>query len=104
MKKDKNKVRLNKNYLDTIKSLARKHFNSYDVKIFGSRTDLNEKGGDIDIFIKTGIKSGILDAKIAFLRDFEKILGEQKVDLVVSSTKSRKKRIDEIADAKGVKI
>ena len=38
------KVRLNKEYIDEIKNLAKKYFNSEEVIIFGSRADLNKTG------------------------------------------------------------
>lgn len=102
--KIKRKVRLNEQYLRTIKLLSKKYFDSENIKIFGSRTDINKKGGDIDIYIKTNLKRKILDSKIAFLRDFELIHGDQKIDLIIHSYSSRNKKIFEIADREGVKI
>ena len=98
------KVRLNKKYLLTIKKLALKHFNSDEVRIFGSRADMEKKGGDIDIYIKTNMEKNILIAKIAFLSDFMKEHGEQKVDLIIETNKNKKKKIFKIARNKGVKI
>lgn len=83
--KSQQKVRLNQSYINTIKLLAKKYFDSNDVRIFGSRADLNRKGGDIDIFIKTNKKLELHHAKIAFLRDFEMEHGEQKIDLIIQS-------------------
>lgn len=97
-------VRLSKEYIDTIKSLAEKYFNSKEVKIFGSRTDLNKKGGDIDIYIKTKLNSKILEAKLSFLREFELIHGEQKIDLIIHSYSSKNRKIFEIANKEGIKI
>ena len=96
-------VRLNKEYIDEIKNLAMKYFNSDEVIIFGSRADLNKRGGDIDIYIHTSIEDNILRAKIEFLRDFELRFGEQKVDLVVQSGR-KEKNIHKIARAQGVRI
>ena len=98
------KVRLSDEYLKTIKQLAKKYFDSDEVKIFGSRTDLNRKGGDIDIFIKTNKTEKILIAKISFLREFEKQCGEQKIDLVVQSSISKDKKIFNIARNEGISI
>lgn len=99
--KTQQKVRLNKTYISKIKLLAKKYFDS--VRIFGSRTDLNRKGGDIDIFIKPEKTGDILKSKIAFLRDFELRHGEEKIDLIVQSGKKQKK-IFEIAESEGVLI
>ncbi|MBZ0200490.1 MAG: hypothetical protein K8H86_11525, partial [Ignavibacteriaceae bacterium] len=82
MKHYKN-IRLSDDYLITIKSLALKYFDSTDVRIFGSRTDINKKGGDIDIYIKTKKSKEILNSKLGFLKEFQKKFGFQKIDLVV---------------------
>lgn len=97
------KIRLNSEYIRGIKELAIRFFNSNDVKIFGSRTDLNKKGGDIDIYIKTKLDHDILKAKISFLREFEKRFGDQKVDLIVQYGK-QKNKITRIADTEGISI
>ena len=102
--KNKKHVRLSEQYIATIKQLAQKYFDSENVKIFGSRTDLNRKGGDIDIYVKTNKIEGILRAKIAFLREFEKKLGEQKVDLIVENAISENKKIFNIARNEGISI
>ncbi len=67
-------VRLNKKYIDIIKFLAKKYFDSTEVRIFGSRADLSRKGGDIDIYIKTQKSKDILNLKLKFLTDFQKRL------------------------------
>lgn len=97
-------VRLSEEYINTIKLLALRHFNSTEVKIFGSRADMNKKGGDIDIYIKTKMNKNILDAKIAFLRDFELKHGEQRIDLIVHSKSDRTKKIFEIAEREGITL
>ncbi len=97
-------VRLNSNYLRTIKILAKKYFNTEEVRIFGSRINLNKKGGDIDIYIRTSKKENILISKIAFLRDFEKQHGEQKVDLIVETSINKDKKIYKVARNEGVRI
>ena len=96
-------IRLNEEYLEVIKELAAKYFDSEEVIIFGSRADLNKRGGDIDIYIHTQKEKNILRAKLAFLRDFELRFGEQKVDLVVQSG-LKEKKIHKIARSSGVRI
>jgi predicted nucleotidyltransferase len=97
------KVRLNDEYITTIKLLAKKYFDSNDIRIFGSRADLNKKGGDIDIFISTHKKLDILKLKIAFLRDFVLKHGDQKVDLIVQSGNVQKKIYEEAVNH-GIRI
>jgi predicted nucleotidyltransferase len=98
-----NKIRLSGEYQSTIKKLAKKYFNSGNVKIFGSRTDLSKRGGDIDIFIQTDKRKDILKLKIAFLRDFELEHGEQKIDLIVQSG-NEEKNIYTIARSEGISL
>ncbi len=96
-------IRLKEQQLHAIKRLALELFDSYNVMIFGSRADMDQKGGDIDIYIQTDKKENILKSKIVFLREFEKLFGEQKVDLLVDNgTKS--KEIFEIAKREGVAL
>lgn len=101
--KTQQKVRLNNEYIATIKLLAKKYFDTDEVRIFGSRADLEKKGGDIDIFVKTNKKLGLLQSKIAFLRDFELKHGEQKIDLIIQSGNEDKKIFNE-ARSYGVRI
>jgi len=95
-------MRLNKNQIRAIKKLSLSIFNSSNTYIFGSRADDSLKGGDIDIYIQTNKKDGILKSKITFLREFDKICGEQKVDLLIDNNRI-KKEIFEIAK-KGIRL
>jgi len=96
-------IRLQQEQQLTIKKLASDFFNTSKVLIFGSRADVNKKGGDIDIYIQTNKKENILKSKLSFLREFEKIFGEQKVDLLIDNgTKNRE--IFEIAKREGIAL
>jgi predicted nucleotidyltransferase len=96
-------IRLQQEQQLTIKKLASDFFNTSKVLIFGSRADVNKKGGDIDIYIQTNKKENILESKLSFLREFEKIFGEQKVDLLIDNgTKNRE--IFEIAKREGIAL
>ena len=94
-------IRLQSTQQEVIKQLASDFFENAKVFVFGSRTNMMQKGGDIDIYIQTTKKESILKAKLAFLREFEKRFGEQKVDLLVDNG-SKKKTIFEIARKEGV--
>ena len=55
--------------------------------LFGSRTDLSKKGGDIDLYIETNLDiNEINKCKSSFLMKLEKKLGEQKIDVVIKSS------------------
>jgi len=58
--------------------------------LFGSRVDDHAKGGDIDLYIEpqTQKSSDLITAKLHFLRDLHKKLGEQKIDVVLRRTDS----------------
>ena len=102
--KNSQKIRLSKKYIETIKALALKYFDSDEVRLFGSRTDTKKKGGDIDIYIKTGKSENILHSKLQFLREFEKKFGQQRVDLIVEYKGSKNKIIYEEAKINGVQL
>lgn len=97
------KIRLSEEQQQAIKKLAIKFFDSTKVLIFGSRADMSQKGGDIDIYIQTEQQESLLKSKIAFLCEFEKLFGEQKVDLLVDNG-TKHKEIFEIAKREGVAL
>lgn len=80
-------MRLNQHQIETLKSLAAEIFgNQAKLMLFGSRTDDNRRGGDIDLYV-TGIDQPLeqlLDAKLQFLVKAKQALGEQRIDLVFS--------------------
>ena len=65
---------------------AEKYFGSdVHVWLFGSRVNDNAKGGDIDLYIESTMQTAadLVMAKLQFLRDLHKTLGEQKIDVVL---------------------
>ena len=54
--------------------------------VFGSRVDLNRKGGDIDLYIETNAKTvdEAADMKLRFISRLQHIIGEQKIDVVLN--------------------
>jgi len=75
--------------------------------VFGSRTDLNKKGGDIDLYVETHAKTAdeAVNMKLKFLSHLQRILGEQKIDLVLNLLNtSTSLPIYIVAKTKGVKI
>jgi predicted nucleotidyltransferase len=101
------KVRLSDYEVDAIKEVAKKYFGeNCRVFIFGSRADLEKRGGDIDIYIEANLSTKeIAINKIKFLAELEFKIGEQKIDLVVYNPEVMKKElIHEIALKEGVEI
>ncbi len=78
------KVRLPEEVVREIKKLTKEIFGEEaKVWIFGSRADLEKKGGDIDIYIETPNLTDRLSKKLKFLVRLEEKIGEQKIDLIV---------------------
>lgn len=88
-----------------IRSSVMKHFGrDAGVYLFGSRTDNDKKGGDIDLYITTDMPtSAIIREKIELLLDLEKSLGEQKIDVVINNH-TKQKTVYEIAEKEGIKL
>lgn len=75
--------------------------------IFGSRTDLTKKGGDIDLYIETNAKDidEAIEMKSNFISTIEKAIGEQKIDVVLNAVNfPYPLPIYEIVKTEGVRI
>ncbi|MEI6575566.1 MAG: nucleotidyltransferase domain-containing protein [Bacteroidota bacterium] len=73
-------MRLNNFEIENIKKQAIRHFgNEVKVILFGSRTQNEKRGGDIDLYIKsTDLETMNPRSKINFITDLLMIIGEQK--------------------------
>jgi predicted nucleotidyltransferase len=80
-------MRLNKKYQEVIKKAFIEIFKEGEIYLFGSRTDDNKKGGDIDLYLVVKEKS--LRKKLKFLAKIKAILGEQKIDVVFNIDENR---------------
>ena len=78
-------VRLTQQNVESIQKAFVEIFMSSDhLWIFGSRTDLNKRGGDIDLYIETEFTSQeAFDKKIKFAVLLINTIGDQKIDIVV---------------------
>ena len=79
---------------EIIKKLAARIFGEgTKVLLFGSRTDDRMKDGDIDLLISNNQESQLtLSAKIEFITELKLIIGDQKIDVVLDSKSTRKKK------------
>lgn len=78
-------MRLTAPQIQTIKQVALEVFGSAaQVYLFGSRTDEQRRGGDIDLYVTQPPLSpeAQLDAKLTFLVKIKQQLGDQRIDLV----------------------
>jgi hypothetical protein len=72
--------------------------------LFGSRTNLNKRGGDIDLYIETKKDPNEANAsKMCFLTQLELALGEQKIDVVIKSG-NFELPIYNVAKAEGIQL
>ena len=80
-------MRLVMKEIEAIKEVTRNIFGgSAIVQLFGSRTDDSLKGGDIDLLIFTNREishSEQYKLKIKFLVELKKIIGEQRIDVII---------------------
>jgi predicted nucleotidyltransferase len=82
-----------------------KYFGSAsELRLFGSRVDDTAKGGDIDVYIEPEIyqPDDIVEAKLDALVELHKLLGDQKIDLVINRKSGIQLPIYEIAKQTGV--
>ena len=102
------KVRLPSEDIDAIIKAFQKEFGPKDrLWIFGSRADLAQRGGDIDLYIETisHDNAAIWNHKLQFLTDLQMHLGEQKIDIIVRSvTRAEDRLIDIEAKTKGIRL
>ncbi len=79
-------MRIKKEYVNIIKQLSKKYFGKdSQIYLFGSRSDDTKKGGDIDFYIETNVNDKLFERKIKMLVELQKLLGEQKIDLVINN-------------------
>ncbi len=80
-------MRLSEFEIDSIKNLAEQHFGKdVQVYLFGSRVNSQQRGGDIDLFIRTK-QDDILTtrSKIEFVSHLVEQIGEQKIDVILEN-------------------
>jgi len=80
-------MRLNQHQIDTLKRIGSEVFGSQaKLMLFGSRTNDNRRGGDIDLYVTVMDQTPeqLFDAKLDFLVKAKRALGEQRIDVVFS--------------------
>ncbi len=99
-------MRLSEFEIESIKRLASSHFGSdVQVFLFGSRTNNQLRGGDIDLFIRD-LNGGQLKirSKINFITDLILAIGEQKIDVVLDNASSKNSIFLKTIYQKGIQI
>ncbi len=93
-------MRLKESEIKVIQNTFLKIFVHGEVYLFGSRADDNQKGGDIDLYIKTNSLSNLSTKKIDFLVKLKQRIGRQKIDLVIDRGSNR--LVDILVREKGI--
>ena len=101
------KIRLREYDVEAIKAAFKKNFGADDhLWIFGSRVELEKRGGDIDLYIETSESlENAYKKKRRFIGDLWATIGEQKIDVVLHlASDTEKKMIYEVAKKEGVML
>ncbi|MDA3880726.1 MAG: nucleotidyltransferase domain-containing protein [Prolixibacteraceae bacterium] len=87
-------MRLTAYQTETIKELSKKHFGAQTIVcLFGSRTDDNKKGGDIDLLIENNDQTNFtIEKKAHFLAELKTKIGDQHIDVVFDNNNTRQKK------------
>jgi predicted nucleotidyltransferase len=84
-------MRVNSNDIKAIRQVTSAIFGeTATIRLFGSRTDDTKKGGDIDLLIQFQgnqmiSRMEIYQLKIKFLVQLKKIIGDQKIDVIIDN-------------------
>jgi predicted nucleotidyltransferase len=101
-------MRLSEFEIKIIKRVAREVWGDQTmVYLFGSRTDDSKKGGDIDLCIhleEEPAPKEIMLQKAEFLSKLDILLGEQKIDVLVSTRYNNHLQIIKTAQLKGIAL
>ncbi len=82
-------MRLNKKYIDIIKTTISDKIENANIFLFGSRTDDSKKGGDIDLFVQTS-QNITLKEELALLAKLEMNGINRKIDLIIDTPQKNK--------------
>ena len=100
-------MRLSSEKVEAIKDAAAEVFgDDAQVWLFGSRVDDARRGGDIDLYIETGLASAAERARLEarFWVRLQRILGERKIDIVTHARGAPMRPIDQQARTTGVRL
>lgn len=95
-------MRILQNEVIAIKQAFQKYFDNGRIFLFGSRVDDTEKGGDIDLYLEVENNDRNREKKLEFLVEVKKSIGDQKIDVVMSSERNR--LIDQEVKTNGIQL
>lgn len=95
-------IRLDTCEVSAIKRAFRETFGAGKIILFGSRTDPQSRGGDIDLYLIPRDRTHLRNKKIDFSIKLDLYLGERKVDIIIAQDPTR--LIEQEALVKGVEL
>jgi predicted nucleotidyltransferase len=99
-------MRLTNEQVSIIRTTAQSVFgNSVQVFLFGSRTNDEKRGGDIDLLVQSAEHEVLnISNKINFIVELKRQLGDQKIDMVLSRIGESGSSIVQIARKTGIAV
>ncbi|OGS93476.1 MAG: hypothetical protein A2061_07975 [Gallionellales bacterium GWA2_59_43] len=100
-------MRLNPEQVEAIKQEAEHCFGAQaEVWLFGSRVDDAAKGGDVDLYVHSGMNDAdrLAAARFAFLARLKRRIGDRKIDLVLQREGGEVLPIHVAARRQGVRL
>ena len=100
-------MRLSASQIEAIKQETEHFFGAQaEVWLFGSRVDDNQRGGDVDLFVRSGMSDAdqLAAARFAFLARLKRRMGDRKIDLVLQREGGEVLPIHELARQQGVRL
>ena len=96
-------VRLRPEEIAAVKRIVAEHFGpDAEVRVFGSRARLDQRGGDLDLHVRVPGGTPPFGAEVRVANVLEKAMDDRHVDLILLGTEDPPRRIDEVAMATGV--
>jgi predicted nucleotidyltransferase len=100
-------MRLSSSQVEAIKQETAHFFGAQaEVWLFGSRVDDAAKGGDVDLYVRSGMSDAdqLAEARFAFLARLKRRIGDRKIDLVLQREGGDVLSIYALARQQGVQL
>ena len=96
-------VRLKPEEIAAVKRIIAEHFGpGAEVRVFGSRARLDQRGGDLDLHVRVPGEAPAMEVETRAAAAIERALDDRRTDLLVLAAGEKPRRIDEVALATGV--
>jgi predicted nucleotidyltransferase len=98
-------VRLRPEEIAAVKRIVAEHFGpDAEVRVFGSRARLDQRGGDLDLHVRVPGEAPGWQVECRAANAIERALDDLHVDLLLLGTNGEPQRIDQVAIETGVPL